>query len=69
MDIVILARLLIPVFTLVIGIVCQYLMFYESGVNFFAVVSKMFVLWVLYLFLGVLFSEHFLRLMKKRGGN
>jgi hypothetical protein len=42
MDIVILARLLIPVFTLVIGIVCQYLMFYESGVSFFSVVSKMF---------------------------
>ena len=69
MDNVILARLLIPVFALVIGVSCQYLMFYEPGMTFFAVVSKMFVLWVLYLFLGMLSSEHFLRLMKKRENN
>ena len=39
MDNVIVARLLIPVFTLVIGIGCQYLMFYEAGMTFFSVVS------------------------------
>lgn len=66
MDIVVLARLLIPVFTLIIGIACQYLLFYEAGLGFLGIISQSFLLWVLYLFLGMLCSEHFLRLMKKR---
>ena len=65
MDIVLIARLLIPIFTLIIGIFFQYLLFYESGMSFFSVISKMFFLWILYTFLGMIASEHILRLLKR----
>lgn len=66
MDIVIVARLLIPIFTLIIGTVCQYLIFFEAGISAWQMLSKAIFLWIIYFLMGLLASEHFLRFMKRR---
>ncbi len=65
-DNVVLARLLIPVFTFVIGVIFQYIIFYEQGMSFFSLLLTAPLMWIIYLFLGMLSSEHLLRFMKKR---
>lgn len=65
-DKVLVARFLVPVFTLLVGVPLQYLFFYEPGMTILDVLLNGWILWILYFLAGLLLAEHFLRLIRKR---